>query len=419
MKILRQVWQLVKRQKLYTAIYIFGTALALATVTVYAVQLRTRIAPVYPEYQRPRMAVVNHLQVSEKNGHMMRQSAVGYESMREYLLKVRSADHATGIRRHWADSYVQSVNGGLDRLVKFIATDTAYFDIFTLDFIAGGPFTHEQFEGGSHAALIDTDVARAVFGAGELSELLGREFTVDHVAYRLTGIYRPMSEGVPVSYANVIAPYTAVDNNGHWGNSPFLGNYWVVYTTDSPEALREEFNEIERRYNSSQDEYELDFFGAPFAHTEFSLGNGGEDFTLSDVLAVILGTFFVLLLVPALNLSGMVAGRMERRLPEIGVRKSYGATDGVLLLELLNENLILTLAGAIVGFVWAWIMLSTGMAGITTTDGPDVAATGEMIFAPAVFVFCFVVSLLLNIASALIPAARALRRPIVTALNSK
>ena len=34
----------------------------------------------------------------------------------------------------------------------------------------------------------------------------------------------------------------------------------------------------------------------------------------------------MLLLVPALNLSGMISSRMERRLPEMGIRKAFGAT---------------------------------------------------------------------------------------------
>ena len=38
----------------------------------------------------------------------------------------------------------------------------------------------------------------------------------------------------------------------------------------------------------------------------------------------------VLLLVPALNLSGMIASRMESRLAEMGVRKSFGAGRGKL-----------------------------------------------------------------------------------------
>ena len=50
----------------------------------------------------------------------------------------------------------------------------------------------------------------------------------------------------------------------------------------------------------------------------------------------------VLLLVPALNLSGMIASRMESRLSEMGVRKSFGAGRGGLLSQVMWENLLLT-----------------------------------------------------------------------------
>lgn len=49
MKILRHVWQMMRQNRLFTAIYIFGTALAIATVTVIAVIFWAKVAPVYPE----------------------------------------------------------------------------------------------------------------------------------------------------------------------------------------------------------------------------------------------------------------------------------------------------------------------------------------------------------------------------------
>jgi len=57
----------------------------------------------------------------------------------------------------------------------------------------------------------------------------------------------------------------------------------------------------------------------------------------------------ILLLVPAVNLSGMTLSRMRRRMAEIGVRKAFGATGGELMRQVFFENLVLTLLAGVVG----------------------------------------------------------------------
>ena len=116
--------------------------------------------------------------------------------------------------------------------------------------------------------------------------------------------------------------------------------------------------------------------------------------TVAYLVVVVL----VLLLVPALNLSGLIASRMESRLAEMGVRKSFGAGRRVLLSQVMWENFFLTLAGGLLGLIYV---------------------SGEMLFAPAVFVIAFLLCLALNLLSALLPAWLSLRKPIVYSLYEK
>ncbi|MDE6371641.1 MAG: ABC transporter permease, partial [Duncaniella sp.] len=58
---LRQAWQLLRQNKLFSAIYIVGTALAIASTTIFAIIYYARLAPIYPEYQRDRMAFINRI----------------------------------------------------------------------------------------------------------------------------------------------------------------------------------------------------------------------------------------------------------------------------------------------------------------------------------------------------------------------
>ena len=53
--------------------------------------------------------------------------------------------------------------------------------------------------------------------------------------------------------------------------------------------------------------------------------------------------FLILLLVPAINLSSMTHSRLRQRVAEIGVRRSFGATRGGVMGQIVAENLVLTL----------------------------------------------------------------------------
>ena len=44
----KQAWRMMRQNKLFSAIYIGGTAIAIATTTVFAVIYYVKLAPIYP-----------------------------------------------------------------------------------------------------------------------------------------------------------------------------------------------------------------------------------------------------------------------------------------------------------------------------------------------------------------------------------
>mgnify|MGYP000142891875 FL=1 len=123
----------------------------------------------------------------------------------------------------------------------------------------------------------------------------------------------------------------------------------------------------------------------------------------------------------------MISRRMEGRLAEMGVRKSFGATRSSLLRQVLNENLILTVMGGLLGLAIAWAILISGYrwlfdlftSGNTYPTSVDSFISMEMLMSPTVFAIAFAVCLILNIISALIPAWLSLRKPIVESMNEE
>ena len=215
-----------------------------------------------------------------------------------------------------------------------------------------------------------------------------------------------------------------------------MGSYQVRILTandDQATAMREELNDAVRRYNASLTDgqlngWEFSIAGAPKSYYESVFNRYTDDFSWKKLIRNYGIVLLVLLMVPALNLSGIIAGRMESRLPEIGVRQSFGATRRRLLGLVLGENLVLTCAGGIVGLILAWLGITAGKDWIFTLfeDYPEMSTdtsanilTADMLFAPGIFIAAFAVCLILNLLAALIPAWWSLRHPITESLNQK
>ena len=132
----------------------------------------------------------------------------------------------------------------------------------------------------------------------------------------------------------------------------------------------------------------------------------------------------IILLVPSLNLCGLSNSRMQQRMSELGVRKAFGATKGILIRQILNENLVLTLLGGFVGlilsytavyFMRSWLFTNSDNIG---TSG-DFSLSMSVLFSPEVFCLAFLFCLIINLLSAGVPAWVAARRTIVDSLNDK
>jgi putative ABC transport system permease protein len=134
---------------------------------------------------------------------------------------------------------------------------------------------------------------------------------------------------------------------------------------------------------------------------------------------------FVLLFVPALNLCGVVAGRMERRRAEMAVRKTFGARRSTLLNQVVIENLVLTTIGGIIGLVLSWLAIYglraeiLGMFFDNSTLSSAPIVEGEMLFAPLLFIGAFAAIMVLSLLAAVVPAWWSLRKPIVESMMEK
>lgn len=432
---LKQAWVLLKQNPLFSTLYIVGTGLAIAMTMIVAVIYYVKVAPVYPEVNRMQTLYLTSasFQKGTEQNKQTFQWAVSYQALQEWFYPLKNAEVVSGFMNNRSDdNYIQPVDRSGDFTVSLKLVDPNFFRIYPFNFSEGKPFTTSDLESGICTAVITEELARRLFDTAE--GVVGRSFSLDYVNYRVCGVVRSASYLTSDSYAQVYIPYSVIPKyrDSNYG-IPYLGAFGVTFLVKDDaqaEALRAEIQEIVRKENLLHaDEWQVSLWEQPTSHLQrlfkpYPSMTTGAWAQIRYLLLILL----VLLLVPALNLSGMIASRMESRLSEMGVRKSFGADRGGLLSQVMWENLLLTLLGGVLGLLLAWFALYTCREWVfmiledwaePVPEGVNVLVSGEVLFAPIVFAVALLFCILLNLLSALIPAWYALRKPIVYSLNEK
>lgn len=451
MKYIKQALAMMREEKLFSAIHIAGTALAIAFTMVMAVVYYIKLAPIYPEVNRARTVYFNMIEVCmEKDGKTM--GTTGYcfseKAFEEWFLPSKNYEYCaptlltagTGLVRDYDNECAVK---GKDEYIETITnyTNADFFKIYEYDFLEGRPLTEQDVENHENVCVVSYDFAEQYFGRG-VSAVGKTVETENRNPVRVVGVVRGTSGLTPDSYIQVFKPYT-LRVTAHSGN-PYCGSYSIVLTVKDNKqliALKRELDNIAARLTQSGEIHAswmkegatrtVQLTNAMETHpmhtlrNECSNGSLLEDVSIWQVAKHYAGLLFILLFVPALNLCGIVAGRMERRSAEMAVRKTFGARRSTLLWQVVMENLVLTTIGGIIGLVAAWLAIYAfrvdllGMFFDSTAVSSSSIVTGEMLFAPLLFVGCFAAILVINLLSALLPAWLSLRKSIVESMMEK
>lgn len=431
---LTQAFTLLKQNRLFSMLYIVGTGLAIAMTVIVAVVYYVKLAPIYPEENRKNTLYLTHVSFKSEQESRTYQSALSYRALQEWIYPLKNVVAVSARFSNAMDYYVQPADRSGDFRPALKLVDPAFFRIYALQFLEGHPFTEADLASGIHTAVISDDLARRLFGATE--GVVGRSFSMDYVNYHVCGVVRGASFLTRQSYAQVYVPYSIESNykDPVVSSFPYCGLFNVTFLVKDnaqAKALRAEIKDLTRRVNAQyKGQWQMELWEQPTSHVLSVFKDYPADTSFSSwkVAGRLILWVLVLLVVPSLNLNGLIASRMESRLPEMGVRKSFGASRSALLSQVMWENFFLTLVGGLLGLLVAWIMLYVGRGWIfmlfdswsmDIPEGANLYVSGEMLFAPVVFLIAFLLCLVLNLLSALWPAWMSLRKPIVYSLYEK
>ena len=449
----RHAVALIREDKLFSAIYIAGTAVAIASAMVIAIVFNMMLADIPPESNRSRtLYVYSRFLTVEKSDDIPYHQGHSSVALDSCYRRMACVEAATGIIPAMQNNYTiegeeQLRQGPYEApRASAIATDPDFFRIYDLDFIDGRPFSKKESDAGERVCVI-TDKVAAVSGVSPSATI-----RVNGHPFRVVGVVKAVSAFLEEATADIYLPYMVegmdlypnnrnpLRNGDNYVDVTYDGNLRVQILLRDGYTLKDFLKELEplrQQYGaviSSQLGEKIDWAVSARTHffhkINFFRPKGAEDQGLAmEAMNLMPPALLMLLflLLPAINLSGLVSNRMEARRAEMGIRKAFGGKRRTLLREVISENLVLTLLGGAVG----WLLSALFIAAISDNQiflemfvsaDQNVVDTGlqfRMFFTPTLFLIVFLCCVLLNLMAALIPAWRSLRSPIVESLNQK
>jgi len=418
---LKQALSMLKENKLLSLISILGTALAIAMIMVIVIVWQVRTANFTPENNRDRMMYVKSAMAiyQEKWRSIQRPSLHVIKEVFYPLANTGAVSAVAPIQ----PKLVGLMDGTIEFRNDILYTDGAFWKMFDFTFIQGQPYTEEEVQSGIQKAVVCETTAKRLFGT---IDIVGKTIQLGYVPYTVCAVIKDVSLLADAAYGNIWVPYSTNEQMMTSGAENLLGAFYCYILANNSsdfKAINDQVDQNVKQLNAGQVEQILDLSGYP--DTQLGQLARKDIFSPPRINEWVLkyGVIItLLLLIPAINMSGMTLSRMRRRMAEIGLRKAFGASRGELINQVLYENMVLSLLGGIIGLILSYTavfilrnwLFESGLSSFATST---LFINTNMVISPLIFLLAFLFCVILNLLSAGIPAWRASRMNIVDALN--
>ena len=348
-------YKVFMRRKLFTAINMGCIVLTLVVLMVISALLDTAFWPTGVEGKSGRMLQV-YLMVSERINDKgqriaMRDGTLGYKTIARYLKPMKGVERVAAVTM---TSTVSVYQGDRVSRLDLRRVDADYWKIMDFRLRSGRLPDDEDDRLGRMVAVVNATTARRLFPD---RAAVGERISVAGQAFEIIGV---VDDVIHLNaYADIWAPLATFPSTNY--RNEVTGDFGALLLARSPADLPRIRADIERIAKTIEPvgneifgkttimaDTKLDIF------SRLLLGRtNGADSGADRLLATIAGGMFLFMLLPALNLVNLNMGRIMERSAEIGVRKAFGATSLQLAGQLVVENVLLCLAGGVIGLACA------------------------------------------------------------------
>ena len=409
----------LRRSPGFTAVAVFTLALGIGgTTAIFSVLNSVLLRPLpYPAPERlVQMFERNPERAAERGWSSadVRVSAHNYRDYRELNTVFEDMGWAG-----WAGnaSGVNLTGGDRPQRIVAVSTSASLFSTLGVEPLLGRTWLPSEdgfaFEG-PRVAILSHGLWVREFGADPA--VLGRTITVDEWPHTVVGIMPPHFDIPPLESGGALSTrlsgadlYVPLSYNA-FGLSRGARQFHVI-------ARLREGVEVERA------EEEMNALSQGISETNSDVNEGWsvrliplEDLltrSLGPQIALVMAAVGLVLLIGCANVANLLLARGAARSPEIAIRAALGGGRSRIVRQLLTESLVLATVAGGIGLLLAYsgtrVLVSLIPAGIPRADAANIDGT--------VLVFAMLLSLGTGVAFGIVPALKASRADLATAMR--
>ncbi|MDE5642075.1 MAG: ABC transporter permease [Muribaculaceae bacterium] len=419
---LRQLVYDLRHQPVVTWITLTGTALSVFLMMTVISMEQLYTMPFAPESNRPRLLFGQNMEVGFIGSQGSSSSALGYSPAEKLYRRLPGVEMEAMFQIESQNAEAEG-STGRPYEVKCRRVDHNFWKIYDHTLLEGRYFDSIECAAGTRMAVISQEMARNLFNN---ENVIGFEVLVGYVPYKVVGVVKNTSALARQASGDIFLPMSQATASSY--QHGMLGNVSVVMLLEDGADKEKIRNEVKARYATLATEL-ADQGMVPIYHEQpydvgtVSRGGYGSNNSPDDsgYKRERMITYLILLLLPAINLSSMLHSRIRRRVSEFGIRRAFGCTRARLMGDIISENFVVTVLGALVGWLCSLVFLMS-YSGLYQNGWGDIIGDTPaltMLLDWRLLLMLLGVCFILNIISASLPAWLASRVNTVEAINGR
>ena len=323
----------IRKNKVYSAFYIIGTALTFVFVVLLLQYHKIIATDTEPTVNTDRLFSYDLFPVILKN-----ERAALPVNYAEFSLLEKYLTDKELLGLYYIEEFSVEINEQyIPAIVNVVGGD--YFNIYRFNFIEGRPFSEEELEAGERKVILKKGLAERYFSS--LKGCIGEKILVNNDEYTVVGIIDDYSKfAAPDIEGNIWLPFGSASRRMTVG-------VCVLFKSGTTEAaMKQQLSNAIQIMWENRIEMKVDA-----EHFQTVKERKLEEAGIGSL--ALGGVIVLLLLIPALNIVTLNMANVYTRAGEIAVRRAIGSTKQAVFFQQMIEIFILVLIGLALGIVCA------------------------------------------------------------------
>ncbi|MEM9326374.1 MAG: ABC transporter permease [Bacteroidota bacterium] len=290
--------------------------------------------------------------VDQGTGMLTRESTAG-PTARGLVEGFPEVDRA--VTTTWISDYTLS-HGDKSLIAEGIWVSEDYFQVFTMPLMEGRA---EEVLKENNSIVISEDLAQRMFGTTE--GLIGRMVKLQQEeSYQVTGVYRNHSRSASLAW-DFFVPFQKFYDDNEWMQNWFNTapqTYILFHEGVDVVAFNEKVKDLIIQKTDSSATHRKPFaakYSDRYLYGRYE--NGAQVGGRIEYVRIFSAIALFVLLIACINFMNLSTARASRRLKEIGIKKTVGASRVALIVQFLTESFVMVGGAILIGMLLVWLIL--------------------------------------------------------------